>query len=85
MGRTHLLDAFRAGVKGKPYPCHDVQHQAAYEHGVETKKNYTRPTKAERLQMKTWRPEPELEIILKSQRGRQYSNIHRRFAERFRG
>lgn len=64
MGRTHLLDAFRAGVKGKSYPCHDVQHQAAYEHGVETKRNYTQPTKP--VQMKSCLPElSELEIKMK--------------------
>lgn len=82
MGRTNLLDAFRAGVKGKPYPCHDVHHQAAYAHGVEIKRNWTRPTKSERIKMKTWRPEPELEIKMKSNRGPSSQRILHRFKER---
>lgn len=31
--RTHLLDAFRKGVRGEQFQSTDVQQQAAYEHG----------------------------------------------------
>jgi hypothetical protein len=82
MGRTHLLDAFRAGVKSKPYPCHDVQRKAAYEHGVETKRNYTRPSTTKPVQMRSWLPEPELEIKLKSNRDGSSRRILKRFKER---
>lgn len=81
MGRTHLLDAFRAGVKGKPYPCHNVHHQAAYEHGVETKRNYTRLS-TNPIKMRTWQPEPELEIKTKSNHGPSSQRILHRFKER---